>query len=170
MAAHQQEIQQLRQQLQSNEHVAAEFQQNLLERKKMIQDLPKSKSVLTCSLDALLQSCRLQSLGERLRNLSLSPRPKVWHQLADTPVALSTCASLQGQLLAVGGKDSDDKETAAIRMYDTTTNSWEVISHMVTPRFQCFVAILPHNELMIVGGNSAGYWTSTDSVEFASIV
>ena len=41
MAAHQQEIQQLRQQPQSSEQVTAEFQQNLLEREKMIQDLQR---------------------------------------------------------------------------------------------------------------------------------
>ena len=63
-----------------------------------------SKSVFSCSLAALLQSCQSQSLGARLRTLSLTSRPKVWHQLADTPVTLSTCASLHGQLLAVGGK------------------------------------------------------------------
>ena len=41
MAAHQQDIQQLRQQLQPGEQVAAEFQQNLLEKGKMIQDLQR---------------------------------------------------------------------------------------------------------------------------------
>ena len=40
-AAHQQEIWWLRQQLQSSEQVAAEFQQNLLKREKMIQDLQR---------------------------------------------------------------------------------------------------------------------------------
>ena len=94
-----------------------------------------SKSVFTCSLAALLQSCQPQSLGARLKTLSLASRPKVWHQLADTPVTLSTCASLHGRLLAVGGESSDDKETTAIHMYNTTTNSWEVISHMTTPRW-----------------------------------
>ena len=106
----------------------------------------KSKSVFTCSLAALLQSCQPQSLGTRLKTLSLARRPKVWHQLADTPVILSTCASLHGQLLAVGGKDSDDKHTTAtIHMYNTTTNSWEVISHMATPRCRSSVAVFPHN-------------------------
>ena len=38
MAAHHQEIQQLRQQLQSSEQLAVEFQQNLLKREKTIQD------------------------------------------------------------------------------------------------------------------------------------
>ena len=128
----------------------------------------QSKSVFTCSLAALLQSCQPQSLGERLKTLSLASRPKVWHKLADTPVTLSTCASLHGQLLAVGGESSDGKETTAIHMYNTTTNSWEVISHMTTLRCHCLVAVLPHNELMVVGGFIDD--DKTDSVEIASII
>ena len=127
----------------------------------------QSKSVFTCSLAALLQSCQPQSLGERLKTLSSASRPKVWHQLADTPITISTCASLHGQLLAVGGTDSDVKETTAIHMYNTTTNCWEVISHMTTPRRQCLVAVLPHNQLMVVGGRMA--CAKTDYVEIASM-
>ena len=127
----------------------------------------QSKSVFTCSLATLLQSCQPQSLGEQLKTLLLASRPKVWHQLADTPVTLSTCASLHGQLLAVGGEYSDDKETLAIHMYNTTTNSWKVISHMTTPRCRCLVAVLPHNQLMVVGGLTPD---KTDSVEIASII
>ena len=130
----------------------------------------KSKAVFTCSLAALLRSCQPQTLGERLKTLSLASRPKVWHQLADTPVTLFTCASLHGRLLAVGGKDSDDKQTTAIHMYNTTTNSWEVISYMTTPRSQCLGAVLPHNELMVVGGRTPDSWTGTNSVEIASVV
>ena len=59
--------------------------------------------------------------------------------------------------------------TTAVHMYNTTTNSWEVISHMVTPRRQCLVAVLPHNELMVVGG-CAHDWTEIDSIEIATIV
>ena len=127
----------------------------------------QSKSVFTCSLAALLQSYQSQSLGAQLMT-EFSSGPKVWHQLADTPVTLSTCASLHGRLLAVGGTDSDGKKTTVIHMYNTTTNFWEVISHMTTPRSQCLVAVLPHNQLMVVGG-----WTlvgGTNSVEIASIV
>ena len=129
-----------------------------------------SKSVFTCSLAVLLQSCQPQSLGAQLKTLSLASRPKVWHQLADTPVTLSTCASLHGRLLAVGGKDSDYKHTTAIHKYNTTTNSWKVISHMTTPRCRFTVAVLPHNELMVVGGLTPNSWTGTDSVEIANIV
>ena len=128
-----------------------------------------SKSVFTCSLAALLQSCQSQSLGERLKTLSSASRPEVWHQLADTSVTLFTCASLHGRLLAVGGRDS--RATTAIHMYNTTTNSWEVISHMTTPRYRCLVVVLLHNELMVVGGYTPnGVTNSVEFVEFATIV
>ena len=138
------------------------------------------KSVFTCSLAALLRSCQSQSpgedgalhfavLGARQKTLSLASSPKVWHQLADTPVTSPTCTSLHGRLLAVGGRDSEHTETTAIHTYNTTTNSWEVISHMATPRTQCLVAVLPHDELMVVGGGTPGVW-ATDSVEIATIV
>ena len=123
-----------------------------------------SKSVFTSSLAALFQS---GSLGARMKTLSLASGPKVWHQLADTPVTLSTCASLRGRLLAVGGKDSDGKRTTAVHAYNTTTNSWEIVSRMATARYRCLVAVLPHNKLMVVGGNIAPLDT-TDSVEIAT--
>ena len=81
-----------------------------------------SKSVFTCSLAALLQS-KSGSLGARMKTLSLARRPNVWHQLTDIPVTLTTCASLHGRLLAIGGNDSDNKETTAIHTYNIATYS-----------------------------------------------
>ena len=134
------------------------------------QNAKDSKSVFTCSLAALLQPYQPQSLVTRLKT-SLASGPKVWHQLADTPVTLSTCASLHGQLLSVGGRNSDGMERSAIYMYNATTNSWKVIGHMAAPRRQCLVAVLPHNELMVAGGYTADSdWPGTDSVEIATIV
>ena len=127
----------------------------------------KSKSVFTCSLAALLQSCQPQSRKVQLKT-SLTNRAEVWHQLADTPVTLSTYASLHGRLLAIGGYGPYGKITTAIHMYNTTTNSWKVISHMATPRSQCLVAVLPHNELMLVGGRTPD--GVTNSAEIATIV
>ena len=139
-----------------------------------------SKSAFTCSLAALLQSCQAQSpgedgasyfalLGARWRSLSLASKLQVWHKLTDTPVTLSTFASLQGRLLALGGRDSRGKMTTAIHTYHTITNSWEVVSHMATPRTQCLVAVLPHNELMVVGSYTPDSVTEC-GVEIASIV
>jgi hypothetical protein len=55
-------------------------------------------------------------------------------------------------------------------MYNPTTDSWEVISHMGTPRCDCIAAVLPNNQLMVVGGFTvASLFLKTDSVEFASV-
>ena len=74
-----------------------------------------------------------------------------------------------GQLLAVGGKDSDNKPTTAVYMYNQATNSWNVISHMATARKNCLAAVLPNNKLMLVGGQS-NKRTDLDLVEFGSSI
>ena len=76
----------------------------------------------------------------------------VWHSVADAPAYYSTCAAVNGELLAVGGCDKDYKATAAIHKYNPTTNSWDLISNMPTARWLCLVAVLPTNEIMAVGG------------------
>ena len=52
-----------------------------------------SKSVLTCSLTKLLQSCSGGS----------SDSVQVWHRTANVPVYHSTCVAVNGELVAVGG-------------------------------------------------------------------
>ena len=121
------------------------------------------RSVLAFSMADLLQSCRPQSLGARLETLTLQ---EVWHRVADLPVRSSSCATLCGQLLAVGGSD-DISYTTAILQYKPTTNSWEVISHMPTARSETLVAVLPGNKLMVVGGFTP---LITDTVEFATLL
>jgi len=125
------------------------------------------RSVLACSMADLLQSCRSQSLGARLKKtLTLQA---VWYRVADLPVRSSSCVTLCGQLLAVGGCDDNFKNcTTAIHQYNPATNSWEVISHMPTARSDPLVAVLPGNKLMVVGGDTYGS-TTTDQVEIATL-
>ena len=61
----------------------------------------KTKSVLTCSLTELLQS-------------SSSSSSSIWHRVADAPTYYSTCAAVNGELVAVGGCDKDWKPSSAI--------------------------------------------------------
>ena len=82
----------------------------------------------------------------------------------DLPVKCSTCVTLKGWLLAVGGEDSDENNDN-IYSHNTGTNSWEVISHMPTPRHWCLVTVLPGNKLMVGGENNTGY---TDEVAIRS--
>ena len=116
-------------------------------------DKDKTKSVQTCSLTELLQSSSSSSLS-------------VWHRVADAPTYLSTCAAVNGQLLAVGGCDESYQSTAAIYKYNQRTNTWDHISDMLTARYGCLVAFLPTNEIMAVGGMITG--RNTDKVEIAS--
>ena len=119
--------------------------------------------VYTCSLNALLQS---QSFGVRTaRPLSLS---KVWRSVTNIPAIDASYVSLHGRLLAIGGRDSGNKPITAVHMYDPSTNSWEVVSHMTTPRSKCYATVLPDNQLIVVGGYTDIGGTKTDSVEIAT--
>ena len=119
-----------------------------------------------CSLRTLIRSSKsfLASLWSR------GVAAAVWKEVAAPPVTRTTCTSVHGRLLAIGGMDSNMDPTTAIHMYNPTTDSWEVISHMGIPRYNCIAAVLPNNQLMVVGGcTSTSLLSETDSVEFATM-
>lgn len=95
-----------------------------------------TRSALTCSLTALLQSCQLPP----------SQVPSLWHQVADVPSYRSTCVALIGQLVAVGGCDSDRKPTNAVYAYNPAPDLWITISRMSTPRRRCLAVHLPETD------------------------
>ena len=111
-----------------------------------------TKSVYSCSLSSLLLSCLPTSLTEKGL---VEDQANVWNRIADLSVSLSTCVSLHGRLLAIGGM-RNKQYTTAIYIYDQTANSWEVISHILPGRCRCFAAVLPNNQLMVVGGTTTG--------------
>ena len=136
-------------------------------------DSGPTKSVYTCTLTDLFLSCQSRSLGERLaQSLSLtSPaRSNVWNKVADLPVTQSTCVTLHSRLLAIGGADSKYTPTSDVRIYHPTSNTWEVISKMKISRLYCFAAVLPNDQLMVVGGHTTSAFSETDSVEIATVV
>ena len=111
-------------------------------------------SVFTCSLTRLMQSCD-------------NPVHSVWNQITNSPVSYSSCATVDGELVAVGGEDAEYKTTTAVYKYSQETNSWEPISKMPTPRNLCLVAVLPFNQLMVVGGFKS-FSVCCNNVEIAS--
>ena len=78
----------------------------------------------------------------------------MWTTLADIPVWYSSLATLRGRVLAIGEKDGGNP-TGAIHCYDAATNSWSAVGSMPTPRYYALTAVLPSNELVVVGGWSA---------------
>lgn len=121
----------------------------------------KTNTVLTCVVSELLQPHR--------------DRRIVWQEVSPLPVTWSSLVTLNGQLLAVGGCgcDADWNLTSAVYQYDRVTNSWKVISHMSTKKCQCYVAVVPDNTLLVVGGVVKPYipekqiGKATDSVAIA---
>ena len=81
------------------------------------------------------------------------------------------CVYIHGLLLAIGGEDTNGEPTSAVHMYNPRSDSWKVISHMGTQRRECIAAVLPNNQLMVVGGETerGGLEFTTDSTELATI-
>ena len=134
------------------------------------EDRHPSRCVFTCSLSAFLQSCKADE-----ERPSCTDQPGLWNRIADLPVTESTCVSIGGELLAVGGMDSDGKPTATILLHNQAANAWEIVGDMSTARSWCFAAVLPEGKLLVVGGctRSGIFYKSlavTDKVEIASVV
>ena len=133
----------------------------------MNKDTAYTKSAYICSVNTLLRHCAPSSRDVRFKGVSLVGKINTWRQVADLLVIRSTCESFHGRLLAIGGRRDSGKSTTTVHMYNSTTNSWEIISHMTTGRFQCFTAVLPNNQLMVMGGWTDNGWS--DTVEVASV-
>jgi hypothetical protein len=132
-------------------------------------DIRFIKSVYSCSLASLLLSTASLAIGGHQYLVHTLTQSSPWKRVARLPVNHSTAVNLHGRLLAIGGRDSKDKSRTAVLMYQPTTNSWEVISHMITPRSGCLSAVLPDNQLMVVGGYTIG-GKICDSVEFGTVL
>ncbi len=101
-----------------------------------VNDDQEEHSVYKCSLRQLSQS---------------QPSSAIWEKISHWPFSRFSLVTVNGQLLAVGGRDSNrDIVTKDVYQYNTT--SWTVVSQMSKPRLACLTAVLPGNKLMVVGG------------------
>ena len=119
-------------------------------------------SVLRCSVPELLQTCQTQPLAGKLQTAPTT----IWRHVADAPHLLSSCATLCGQLVAVGGWEAG-MYYSAIAVYNETTDSWDAMGHMPTARSEALVAIL-NGKMIVVGGDVGGglyVGTATDVLE-----
>ena len=130
----------------------------------------KNSSVFVCSLSALLHSCKSKTSTLTKRRFKSQHSTKddgaVWKRLANVPVTWFACVSFNSQLLVIGGLNSDNQPITNVHVYNPSNNTWEVVSHTLTARRQCFAAVLPDNQLMVMGGITES-GDSTDTVEIA---
>ena len=115
-------------------------------------------SVLTCTFPELLLSYQTQSLAGK----------PIWQAVADAPFKRSSCATICGWLVAVGGRDEANKDTAAVCAYDESTNSWQAMKAMAVPRYWALVASLNQNRMMVVGGSAKG--RGLDTIEVLKVL
>jgi hypothetical protein len=107
--------------------------------------LSDESTVFCCSFNNLLtKSYQLGTIQDRSQST-------VWYRNASIPVQKSSSLVVVKDLvLAIGGK-TGDASTDKIYQYSPSSNSWDVIGHMLTPRSNVLTVNLA-NELMIVGG------------------
>ena len=121
-----------------------------------------TRSVLSCSIPELLQSCQTQPLAGKLQTAPANTST-IWRQhVADAPYYESCIATFYGQLVAVGGYE-DRKNTSVITIYNESTDSWETMGHMPTAQRMALVAVL-NGKMMVVGGKVRGRWSWKETV------
>ena len=124
------------------------------ERLYMVGGEDQTHSVLSCSIPELLQSCQPQPLVGKLQTAPVN-QLTIWQRVADAPHYFSCCATLCGQLVAVGGRGTHE-ETGTITVYNARTDSWETIGDMPIARCRILVAILNGKMMGVEAVSEAG--------------
>ena len=123
---------------------------------------------LTCDISSLLNSNKRstrnakgpKAIGIKLkraldptskREREITP-PPLWLRLGHSRKYHSTCVSIGGQLLAVGGHGDYDEADTTVDRYNTNSSSWEQIGSMGSARWLCHAVGLSDNDLIVVGG------------------
>lgn len=98
-----------------------------------------------CSLSSITSDSAITSQS--------AARLIVWEPLPPLPVKSSTIATLSGQLVAIGGKQSSGKSVNSI--YQLLEERWVKIGSMSHARNRCLAVCPSSNKMLIVGGVDA---------------
>lgn len=110
------------------------------------------------SLETFLQSCY---------RTPDDSTPNGWSRLPDIPTFSGHCLSSIGeQVLAVGGSNANDRETAAVHGYDHASSKWTAVGEMPTARVDplALAVVLEAGEVVVVvgGWSNSGSYNTTD--------
>ena len=78
----------------------------------------------------------------------------VWKYLPNTPLYEPAAAELAGNLLAIGGKETDKGSTdmKEVFVFSTSSNSWVYVGDLPAPRSCIAIVQLSPVELLVIGG------------------
>ncbi len=99
-------------------------------------------------------SISLPALISHATSTSRAP-PPTW-EVTDTDHPHSTAVSLHNSLLAVGGKDEQDRRSSAIRLYNPQTRLWAKVGDVPAALSRCSCTVLSSGELLVLGGDGEG--------------
>ena len=85
-----------------------------------------------------------------------------WCSLPAPPLKSSAAIAVSGSVLAIGGYDNESKynTTTAIHVYQPSTNNWEKVGDLPSPRSACSSTLLPSGEILVAGGRDSKGCTS----------
>ena len=94
-----------------------------------------------------------------------SDTQSAWKTLPNTPTCRPAAAVLAGNLLAIGGDETSERDGADMKeiyTYSPSTNSWIYISDLPAQRsFTVAAAVLPSTEVLVIGGVVGGRRVNT---------
>ena len=103
--------------------------------------LSQHEAIICCSLGGLLRSC--------------SSQVSVWTRLTNIPEPSgASLATLRGHVLAIGGRGKYAAPSKRVYIYNSIAKNWKLFGELPTARQDCLVAVLPSDELVVVGGRS----------------
>ena len=125
-------------------------------------------STMVCSIGALIKSCQplgaLDEAKKEAKALDQEQGNKVWCYCSALPVTRATCVSYHNRILVLGGQEKGGKPANVALTYNAASNSWTEATRFSRARSQCIAAVLPSNELLIVGGYVGSNFTKDVSV------
>ncbi len=104
-------------------------------------DSSSNKQMFSISLPAVISHATFTSRAP----------PPAW-EVTDADLTYSTAVSLHNSLLAVGGKDDQDRLSSAIRLYNPQTRQWTKVGDVPAALSSCSCTVLSSGELLILGG------------------
>lgn len=119
-------------------------------------------------------TCSVTNLYSYARNCHSRSSP-LWHRIQDLPYPQSAFTTIDRQLVVVGGKTTAAGRLTAsdsVYIYNPVTNTWVTNSSMKESRANCFIATIPGNRLIVVGGRCAPFLAKSDlsTVECATLI
>lgn len=85
-----------------------------------------------------------------------NPTRQIWKAVPGVNAARSTPLSIDGSLLAVGGRNREHQAVSAVHLYQPATKEWVRVGDLPSPRWKCAAIMIGDRELLVVGGYDNG--------------